>query len=482
MKNLSIKKKLVMVVFSLVLGFLVVLLLLNTLLLEEFYIYTLEDDFIEEANEIKESYDRNDPDFLLTLREHNNEKGYKYVVTNSEGVILLSSVPEFDETSQLTLPKDQVDIITDSVDERTSKGYKYFVLKHPQNDQDQIVIIKSLTPDQHLVISFQLNDVRKNASIANQFFFITGCIMTVFVLMIAYVLSKRIVQPIMDINEQTKKIANLDFEVSLDYHSNDEIGQLSQSISSIAKALDEKIQALNLANRLLENDMISQRQFLASIAHEFKSPIGIIKGYTESIKLNYYETETEKNDYLDYVLDESDQLNNLVEDIVLLAKLDKRDFKLTMSAVDLSSLVLYSLEKYDRLMTKRALHVESSIKSKVMIKGDMVRIEQIVDNILSNANRYTSDQGLIKVSLETDDTHAVLVVKNTAPTIDKMDMSSLTKPFYRLEQSRSRETGGHGLGLTIANGLIDAHGGKFTLNYFEGYFIIKIVLDLYDAM
>lgn len=478
MRDLSIKKKLVMVVFSLILGFMIVLLLLNVFFLEDFFIYTLKEVFIEEATEINEVY-HNDPKNLLnTLKEHNNINGYKYVIVDAEGFIMLSSVPEFDENNKMALAKHQFNIISDYKEEITTKKYKYLVLKHPKKEQDQIVIMRYLTSNKTLVISVQLDEIRRNADIANKFFLITGCIMIVLILIVSYILSKKIVKPIIDINHQTAKIANLDFNVSLNYDSKDEIGQLAHSISSISKVLDQKIQDLYQANSLLKNDMISQRQFLASIAHEFKSPIGIIKGYTESIKLNYYETEEEKQDYLNYVLDESDRLNNLVEDIVLLAKLDKRDFKLDISDVDFSNTVLHSLDKYTNLMKSKGLHVETAIKSDLFISGDAVRIEQIVDNMLSNANRYTTENGHIKVSLESVESKAVLSIENTCHEIDKIDLSSLIKPFYRLEESRSRETGGHGLGLTIVNGLVDAHHGETKLSYAEGKFIIKTTFNL----
>jgi len=478
MRDLSIKKKLVMVVFSLILGFMIVLLLLNVFFLEDFFIYTLKEDFIEEASEINNVY-HNDPENLLnTLREHNNINGYKYVIVDAEGIIRLSSVPEFDVNNEMFLPKHQFEIISDYKDEIVTNEYKYFVLKHPQKEQDQIVLIRYLTPNRTMVISVQLDEIRRNADIANQFFLITGCIIIIFILIISYVLSKKIVKPIIDINNQTAKIANLDFDVSLNYDSKDEIGQLAHSITSISKVLDQKIQELYQANSLLKNDMIGQRQFLASIAHEFKSPIGIIKGYTESVKLKYYETEEEKTDFLDYILDESDRLNNLVEDIVLLAKLDKRDFKLDISDVDLSITILHSLDKYKQLMKTRGLHLESSIKSDIVIRGDVNRIEQIVDNILSNTNRYTTDSGQVKVSLESDEANAVLTVENSSHEINHLDLGSLVKPFYRLEESRSRETGGHGLGLTIVSGLLDAHHGELKLSYTEGKFIIKVTFNL----
>lgn len=477
MKNLSIKKKLLVVVFSLIIGFMASLLLLNKLFLEEFYIYTLKNDFIKEANSVSDIQSTDQNKMLEYLKERNNLKGYKYIIVELDGKITHSSVPEFNKESRLVLGKDQLKVINESKDEIKNRGYKYIVLDHINDDKDQIIIIKDLGSEKTLVISVQIDGIRNSANVANSFFILSGSFILLIILLISYVLSKKIVSPIIDINKETTKIAQMDFDVSLNYTHNDEIGELSHNISFIANSLDQKIKELNTANDLLEKDMIHQRQFLASLAHEFKSPVGIIKGYAESVKLNYYKDEREKTEYIDYILEESDILNSIVEDIVLLAKLDKRDFKLDISEFDMSNQMKRSLVKYKKLIDDNSLKLDSFIEADLKINADSMRIEQIINNILSNTVRYTSLDGTIKIALKSVNGIVELVVSNTSSIISKNEINSMLKPFYRLDESRSRETGGHGLGLAIVGALVKAHNFKIALDYIDNEFLIKIVFD-----
>lgn len=471
MKNMSIRTKLVIVMFSIILGFIALLLVMNRLFLEDYYIIALKDDFEKEAALIVESSFSDNEEILVYLRNQNNVNGYKYIITDFTGRVIISSVPEFRLDAKQTLPKAQIKYMTEQLDEIKKHEMKYIVMRHSDEKNDQLMIFTWLSEDRVLIISDQLNDVRNNAVIANQFFIIIGGVVCLLVLIMTYFLSMKIVKPIVHLNKQTNRIANLDFEVSINSNSEDEIGQLSNNIKKLAASLDEKIKALNSANSLLKDDMVTQRQFLASIAHEFKSPIGIIKGYTESIQLKYYDNEEDKQTYLNYILEESDRLSALVEDVVMLAQLDKRDFRLHLSEVNITKVIEKSISKYRPLYEEKHISITND-NEPLTLKGDLIRIEQIVDNLLSNAHHYTPQNGVLEIVIKDN----VIHFKNTCDFIEEEKLSMLIRPFYRLEDSRSRETGGHGLGLTIVEGLITAHGWHMEVSSKDNMFEVTIKL------
>lgn len=469
MKNRSIRTKLVVVMFSIIIGFMGLLLVLNNLFLEDYYIIALKDDFENEATLIGD-LDFDDAKKTLTyLKNQNNETGYKYIIADFDGRVIISSIPEFSLNEKQTLPKAQINYMLEHLEDIKKSETKYIVMRHPNEKNDQLMIFSWLTENRILIISDQLNDVRNNAIIANQFFILVGGVVCLLVLIMTYFMSMKLVKPIVHLNKQTNRIANLDFEVSIDFKSEDEIGQLSKNIKKLAAALDEKIKDLNDANLLLKNDMVTQRQFLASIAHEFKSPIGIIKGYTESIQLKYYENEEDKQTYLNFILEESDRLSTLVEDMVMLAQLDKRDFKLDRQKIDLTKVIEKSIAKYKPLYDEKAIIITESLKP-MKVQGDLLRIEQIVDNLLANAYHYTPNNGKLTIGMADESVY----FKNTCEVIEKDKLTMLVRPFYRLENSRSRETGGHGLGLTIVESLVNAHGWHLDIMSDDGHFEIVI--------
>lgn len=471
MKNRSIRTKLVVVMFSIIIGFMGLLLVLNNLFLEDYYIIALKDDFENEATLIGDLDFDNAKKTLTYLKNQNNETGYKYIIADFDGRVIISSIPEFSLNEKQTLPKAQINYMLEHLEDIKKNETKYIVMRHLNEKNDQLMIFSWLTENRILIISDQLNDVRNNAIIANQFFILVGGVVCLLVLIMTYFMSMKLVKPIVHLNKQTNRIANLDFEVSIDFKSEDEIGQLSKNIKKLAAALDEKIKDLNDANLLLKNDMVTQRQFLASIAHEFKSPIGIIKGYTESIQLKYYENEEDKQTYLNFILEESDRLSTLVEDMVMLAQLDKRDFKLDRQKIDLTKVIEKSIAKYKPLYDEKAIIITESLKP-MKVQGDLLRIEQIVDNLLANAYHYTPNNGKLTIGMADESVY----FKNTCEVIEKDKLTMLVRPFYRLENSRSRETGGHGLGLTIVESLVNAHGWYLDIMSDDGYF--EIVINL----
>ncbi|MCH4887804.1 HAMP domain-containing histidine kinase [Acidaminobacter sp. JC074] len=463
---MKIKSKLIIIMFTIIVSFLGILLLLNRFFLEDYYVLSIRDDFESDVKAIKE-IDQDDKR-LAYLKEQNNLKGYKYQIANDKGKVILSSVPEFRANQDMRLPNSQVDYIRKNKALLDDGVMTYFIMEHEDDINRQVLSYSKLSKDRFLIISNQLRHVRSSAHVAIEFFMMTGLLVSLVILVITFFLSKKIVDPILMINRETKKLSELNFDIDVHLDSKDELGQLSNSIQIVAAALDEKITALNLANDRLKNDMVHQRQFLASIAHEFKSPIGIIKGYTESVKLKYYKSDDEMQTFLNYVLEESDQLTGLVEDIVDLAKLDKRDFVLDMQTINLKKLLEKEVNKYKHLFDDKDIEVISSLDN-LEIQGDIKRLEQIIDNLLSNAYHYTKPQGQIYVNL-----HKGLVIKNTCDVIEKDKLDLLTNPFYRLEASRSKETGGHGLGLSIVDGLVKAHHGDMELDYDGNMFIVKV--------
>jgi signal transduction histidine kinase len=408
---------------------------------------------------------------LIRLRDRAGASGYKFTIVNRNAEIILSSVPEYQLGTTLRFPMHTENYILDLMDKLDVGDYKYAVLKHPQNEQSQIVIAMK-QEESMIVISTQLDEVVGNAQIANKFFVIVSLSLLLVILLATYVLSKKLVKPILVLNKQVEEIANFNFDSKYERLSDDELGQLGKNINHISVELEKHITDLKTSNQFLKDDMVMQRRFLASIAHEFKSPIGIIKGYAESIKLNYYATDLEKNEFTDYIVEESDRLSRLVEDMIMLAQLDNRQFTLELSEVNLSELIQSSIRKKHQTFESKGFALKLEVMDNIILQLDERRVEQVLENLVSNALRYSSKEAVIEISLQKIEDQVVLKARNQCDCIKSSDLEQLIKPFYRIEESRSRNTGGHGLGLSIVNGLVEAHGGSLDIDYQDGMLIL----------
>lgn len=474
-REVSITKKLVLSVATLVLAFMMLLLILNSVFLEEFYVFNLKDTFISEAEMIQDIYVNDEREVENLIKELNNTTGFKYNVVDADGKIYLSSVPEFDKSLLLSLPIHQSDYIRDNA-KILENSYKYTIIEHPERKQDQVMLVVKLSENRYLVITEQLQEIRTNAAVANKFFVYSGMVILLLILPVTYLFSKRLVRPVLELNELTSHIADLKFDTYYKGPVEDEIGRLGKNLNRISRKLDAAIQDLEGKNEQLKNDINMQRYFLASVSHEFKTPVGIIKGYAESIKLNYYKTSEEKDEFTEYIIEESERLNDLVEDMIMLAKIDTRDFKLELRDMNLSDLVRNIYGKHSDSFSDINVSCEVNIERDIYTCVDEKRLKQVLENILTNARRYMDKNGSFSLELKQANDDVKLIIKNTCSDFSASDCDEIFRPFYRAEHSRSRITGGHGLGLSIVKAIIEAHDGSVYADYFGNTFELTITI------
>lgn len=465
----SIRYKLMFAVGIMFVIFMIVFTCIHYLLLEPYYVSKMKDEMYTFAKEIQTEASA---EHLKTL---NNETGFKFVIFKTNGDVVISSVPEFNLDMTLSISADTLKYFQGFQEQLYQDSYQFDVLKSPDKSQSQVVMTCRLDSDRYLMISKQLNELNKQIDIANQFFIIVGLSLLIVALIVTYLITKRFVKPVIDISNQAKSIAGLSFDYRYEGPVNDEIGRLGSYMNQISKELKKRIDDLQAANSQLCEDMTLQRKFLASVSHDFKSPVGIIKGFAESLKLNYYKNDAEHQEFAEYIIEEADYLSQLVEDILMLAKMNQTDFTLNKSLANISELLTKSVQvKEGREDVNIKLSIEGDIKGNV----DGFRIQQVFYNLIDNAFRYTNSCGEIQMILKQTEDIIKLEVKNSTDAISQDLIPLLTRPFYRLDESRSRQTGGHGLGLSIVEAIIVAHEGHMQLSWQSGYFLVAIDLPL----
>ncbi len=210
----------------------------------------------------------------------------------------------------------------------------------------------------------------------------------------------------------------------------------------------------------------SRREFVATVSHELKTPLAAIKLTTETVR-NDPEMDTDTRDYfLDLVLSESDRMTRIVQDLLALSRLDTGRTNWQIETFDLRASVRRLFEVMQTDIEARGHAVELDLAEDLpSITADRQRMEQVILNILSNAIKYTPDGGTIRVKAEQKNAKSVLLqVSDTGVGIPEEDMEHLFERFYRVDKSRNLDTGGTGLGLAISKELVEAHGGKISID------------------
>ncbi|MCR5262591.1 MAG: cell wall metabolism sensor histidine kinase WalK [Clostridiales bacterium] len=205
----------------------------------------------------------------------------------------------------------------------------------------------------------------------------------------------------------------------------------------------------------------AQREFVANVSHELKTPLTVIKGAAETLAM-YPDMRGEMHDtFINNIVEESDRMKRIVDDLLTLSRLDNNRTKWQISEFDLQA----SLSHLCEILTadaKKHSHklIYRRTDSIPPILGDKERIEQVVINIISNSIKYTPDGGEIKVWAKCDSSRVYIHVRDNGVGIPEDDIPRLFERFYRVEKSRTTDAGGTGLGLAIAKEIVVAHGGE----------------------
>lgn len=201
-------------------------------------------------------------------------------------------------------------------------------------------------------------------------------------------------------------------------------------------------------------------EIAADIAHEFKTPLSVLKANLEAVKDGVIDEEMS----IVNMISEVDRLSLLIDELKLIHNLDSGVEKLKMERINLSKLINKTVESYKVLARKKKIEIETINTGKdIYIKGDSSKLIQILENVLLNSIIYTPEKGRIEIKLNKGEKNALLEIGDTGIGISEEEIHMVFDRFYRTEESRSRDTGGSGLGLSIVKRLVEKMNGNIQI-------------------
>ena len=239
------------------------------------------------------------------------------------------------------------------------------------------------------------------------------------------------------------------------------------SILPSSKRMDEDSEGIRGAiavfhdiTRLKQLEKIRQ-DFVANVSHELRTPLTTIKGYAETL-LDGALKEDQAFQFVQVIKRHTDRLTKIVEDLLMLSRIETKEFQLKMEAIPLRDFIDDVVEFVKEPAEKKKVSLSrSEIPSSLAVQADRDYLEQILINLLDNAVKYTPEGGKVIVSaIEKDSKEIQFSVEDNGIGIPKEDLSRIFERFYRVDKGRSKELGGTGLGLSIVKHLVQAHGGR----------------------
>lgn len=203
-----------------------------------------------------------------------------------------------------------------------------------------------------------------------------------------------------------------------------------------------------------------QKQFIADASHELKTPLAIIRTNTSLVLSNPEDSIKNQSKWLNYISSQTDRMSELINEMLSLAKLDVEENKINFIPVNLSKTVESMILGFEAILFENGILLDTNIEKNISINGDEESIKKLFSIIMDNAVKYTNKNGKVSVTLAQDKNKIRLKILNTGEGISSEHLEKIFERFYRVDSSRVRETGGYGLGLSIAKSIVEQHKGK----------------------
>ena len=258
---------------------------------------------------------------------------------------------------------------------------------------------------------------------------------------------------LMSITEGIDKIVEGDYSTRLPVYSDDEFSVIADKLNTMSESIQNMI-------RLQKENEDSKNYLITSVAHDLRTPLTSIIGYIDLIRMEQLTDLEKKKEYLNIAYNKSKRLQSLIEDLFTYTQFSFGKVKPQMDEIDMVKFIEQIAEEFYPLFKQNDLEYQFyTSEKKALLVGDGDLLARVFANLYSNAIKYGKDGKRVETYLEVRDSKLIIKVVNYGQLIPKEDITHIFERFYRVENSRSNETGGIGLGLAIAKNIVNMHGG-----------------------
>ncbi len=289
-------------------------------------------------------------------------------------------------------------------------------------------------------------------------------IMNLFILsIIVFIIYRIVIIPLQRFDDIIEKVSKKDFDSYVEVIGRDEFATLAITLNEMIKSIKENITSLKESKKIAENDSQEKMNFLANMSHEIRTPLNSIIGFT-SVLLEKKEYELESQE-LNIIMNSSNHLIDVINDILDIAKLEQHKFELESKEISIRKIIAQINEMFQLKIDEKRLDYNSIVELDVpdYLMGDGYRIKEMIINLISNAIKFT-EEGSIKVHIYVKDEYIYISIKDTGIGIPEEKVDVVFEAFSQSEESTTRLYGGTGLGLAISKKIASKMNGDITIN------------------
>ena len=480
----SVRVKLFVTLSLVILLIIVFLILVNNFVFGQFYIYS-KTKALKSVYEIVNNHYTN----LSAIDLEAQLEKIAILIKNDQNVNVYTSNKDFFST--LGQMKEMTSRFNSNLGETLENNEDFTIkkIKDTKNDITYILLSATLDNDYLLYIRIPITSIQESVKISNNFLYLmAGFAILIAAVIVSYV-SRKFGDPISELNNIAKKMANLDFSHKYRISdADDEINNLGKSINAMSDKLERTIKQLRSTNIELEKDIEEKskidemrKSFISDVSHELKTPIALIQGYSEGLLENVNTEEESRKFYAEVILDETNKMDKLVKQLLELMKLEygKREFEdKKFNLVELEKEVV---RKSQLMLEEKQVEIQFKTPEEINVFADDFYIEQVISNYITNAVKHVKEVNAkkyiqIENVVDIEKNKVRVKVFNTGDNIAEENIARIWNRFFKVDESRNRENGGTGIGLSFVKAVMNNYGSSYgVINQEDG---VEFYLEL----
>ena len=438
----SVRFKLFFIMCVVILIIVLFLILINSIVLENFYIYSKTATIKQVYQKVNNYYASENPNINLEteLKKIAYKNNFDILIKTDTNLIIFTSDKEF--LSSTYILKDINEITRENINTQNDKknNLNIKITTDETNNINYMFLTGILDNGYVLYIRMPISPIKESVKISNTLLLMIGGVTLAVAGVVASFISKKFTNPILQLNDIANKMAKLDF--SQKYRvtdTEDEINELGRSINTMSDKLETTIKQLQKSNIELEKDIEEKskiddmrKQFISDVSHELKTPIALIQGYAEGLIENVSTDEESRRFYAEVILDETNKMDRLVKQLLELMKLEYGKKEFNNEKFDINELINEVIRKCEVMLQKNNIQVEFESKKPIYVWADEFYIEQVVTNYFTNAIKHTEEIGnnkKIKITVKQLNDKMRITVFNTGKTIPEEDLTRIWGRF-----------------------------------------------------
>ncbi len=411
-------------------------------------------EFKKSVSVIKSSY--GDDDFESTIEDLAVKNNMCLLITDKYGHVLYSCEMLAGRCLIHSNGGEKLFSIKNKVLE-SDNGEVFYRIKNDELDSDMLVygmyIGKRNNIKAYVFLNAMLDPVESSAFIIKRQLMYISVIVLVLASLITLFISKKISKPIVRITKSAQKFAKGDYSVNFEGNDYQEVEQLSTT--------------LNYAGREISKVDGLRKELISNISHDLRTPLTIIKAYAEMVRDLSGDIPKKREEHIGIIINESDRLSNLVNELLELSKYESSNQTLELSSFNINDKLIEVLKRYEIYCVRDGYTFEYIADESVDVIGDMMRIEQVLFNLIDNAVNYTGEDKKITIRQINKETAVRIEILDTGKGIPR-DMLPLIFDRYYRDKKTAREVVGTGLGLSIVKEILKLHSFPFGVLSEEG--------------